>query len=96
MLGEREVIKREIGETSVDDPRANIWLGHGCPSTARRAFKIGKFDDLYRGIDFAYQVALRWAGIRRIGCLDCLNRRGFRLRCDVAKRCDPDECDNTE
>ena len=96
MLSQGEIIEGEIGEAGVDDPRANIWLGYSCPSTARRALKISKFDNLNRGIDFAYQVALRWAGIGRISRFDRLNRRGFRLRCDVAKRGDANERDKAE
>ena len=72
---ERKVVVGQVGKSGVDDARTNIRLRDGRPPTTRRALKIRVLADLYRGIDFAYQVTLRWAGVGRIrNVADALNR----------------------
>ena len=41
-----------------NDPRPDIGLGDCGEAGARRALEISEFEDLHRGIDFAYEVAL--------------------------------------
>ena len=96
MLVEGKIVVRQVGETSVDDARSHIRLGHRRPTAARRALEIGVLENLDRGIDFAYQVALRGTGVGRVGDVANFSSARLGLAGHVTECSHANQCNQTE
>src|SRR5436190_6318228 len=66
MLRKREIVVGDIRDARVDESLPNIGLSDRRKSSARRAFEIGEFDNLDRGIGLADEVALGRTGCSRV------------------------------
>src|SRR5438552_1075135 len=96
VLGEREIVIGKVGEPRVDNAGTHIGLSDCRETRTRRTLEIGVFEDLYRGLDFADDIALSWPSVGRVGHFTNLGRPRFGLPHYVRERGDANEYNDAE